>query len=132
MREHSGDELVYSKDYAGIQRSEQFTFIQIFFYPGRTVEQKKLLYKTIADKLAVNPGMRKEDIFINLIDVPKENWSYGNGEAQFAPPDAPPVTPAATTAQHPAPGASTWLPVTALGFSLLSLVLTAVLLVRKR
>jgi 4-oxalocrotonate tautomerase len=81
---HTEDEFIYSKDYLGIQRSEHFIVIQIFMYAGRTVDQKKLLFKTIADKLSVNPGIRKEDIFITLVDVPKENWSYGNGEAQFA------------------------------------------------
>ena len=83
---HSPQELIFSPDYLGIQRSEHFLAIQIYFYAGRTVEQKKLIYKTIADKLAINPGIRKEDIFILLIDTPRENWSYGNGEAQFAPP----------------------------------------------
>jgi 4-oxalocrotonate tautomerase len=81
---HTEDEFIYSRDYLGIQRSEHFILIQIFFYVGRTVDQKRLLFKTIADKLYLNPGIRKEDIFITLIDVPKENWSYGNGEAQFA------------------------------------------------
>lgn len=83
---HSPQELVYSPDYLGIWRSAHFVAIQIHFYAGRTVEQKKLVFSTIADKLAANPGVRKEDIFILLIDTPKENWSYGNGEAQFAPP----------------------------------------------
>lgn len=81
---HTEEELIFSSDYLGINRSKHFIAIQIFLYPGRTVDQKKLLYKTINDKLSKNSFIRKEDIFINLVELPKENWSYGNGEAQFA------------------------------------------------
>ncbi|MVN75679.1 tautomerase family protein [Hymenobacter sp. HMF4947] len=86
---HTADELIFSPTYLGIERSADLTFIQIFLYPGRTVAQKKLLHHTIAQKLADNPGMRQEDVFIILVDVPRENWSYGNGEAQFAPKEEP-------------------------------------------
>lgn len=81
---HTNDELIFSADYLGIKRSKHFIAIQIFLYPGRTVDEKKLLYKTVNDKLSQDSFIRKEDVFINLVEVPKENWSYGNGEAQFA------------------------------------------------
>jgi phenylpyruvate tautomerase PptA (4-oxalocrotonate tautomerase family) len=58
--------------------------IQITWNEGRTVEQKKVLYRTIADGLAKSPGIRTEDVFINLVEVKKENWSFGKGEAQYA------------------------------------------------
>jgi phenylpyruvate tautomerase PptA (4-oxalocrotonate tautomerase family) len=51
---------------------------------GRTVEQKKALYKAIADRLATSLSLRREDVFISLIDVKRENWSFGNGIAQYA------------------------------------------------
>jgi len=81
---HSKDELIFDENYLGIKRSVGFVLIQIFLYPGRTVEQKKLLYQTIADKLGRDAEVRKEDVWINIVEVPKENWSYGKGEAQFA------------------------------------------------
>ena len=121
---HATNELIFSRTYLGISRSDDLTFIQIFFYPGRTVAQKKLLHKTIATKLAANPGMRPEDVFIILVEVPRENWSYGNGEAQFAPREEPALT------LHPAPGAA-WLAPVALGLSALSL-LAALVLPRRR
>jgi 4-oxalocrotonate tautomerase len=58
--------------------------IQITLNQGRTLEMKKALYKRIADLLHQELNLRKEDVLINLIDVPKENWSFGNGEAQYA------------------------------------------------
>jgi 4-oxalocrotonate tautomerase len=58
--------------------------IQITANNTRTVEQKKAFFARIAELLSQNPGLRKQDIFINLIEVAKENWSFGNGIAQYA------------------------------------------------
>lgn len=58
--------------------------IQITANNTRTLDQKKALFARIADKLSSNPGLRKQDIFINLVEVAKENWSFGNGIAQYA------------------------------------------------
>ena len=73
-----------SGDYAGISRSENVVFIKITLNEGRTVELKKALYAAIAKRLSANPGVRPEDIVISLVEVPKENWSLGNGIAQYA------------------------------------------------
>lgn len=73
-----------SGDYAGISRSDDVVFIQITLNAGRTVELKKALYSSIAKRLATNPGVRPEDIVISLIEVAKEDWSLGNGVAQYA------------------------------------------------
>lgn len=70
--------------YLGIKRTRDCVFIQIFFLPGRTVEQKKGFYKAVADGLHQRLGLRREDVFIGLVEVPRENWSFGNGEAQYA------------------------------------------------
>ncbi|MGZ8218638.1 tautomerase family protein [Methylomagnum sp.] len=114
---HSPEYLVFSKDYLGIERSDHFLAIQIFFNAGRTVEQKTKLYQAIADRLAANPGIRKEDILINLVEVPKENWSFGNGVAQYATVNQTPPPP-----QNTDPAAS-WMAPLALGLSIVSLVL---------
>ncbi|MNR55269.1 4-oxalocrotonate tautomerase [compost metagenome] len=58
--------------------------IQITLSEGRTLEQKKLLYKTIVENLNTQLAVRLEDVFINLVEVKKENWSFGNGIAQYA------------------------------------------------
>jgi phenylpyruvate tautomerase PptA (4-oxalocrotonate tautomerase family) len=71
--------------YLGIARTKDCVFIQVFFLPGRTLEQKKGFYKAIADGLHRRIGLRREDVFIGLVEVPRENWSFGNGEAQYAP-----------------------------------------------
>ena len=76
-------DLVYGKRYLGLDHTDAFVIIQITLNVGRTLEQKRKLYAQIADGLAAL-GVRREDVFINLVETAKENWSFGNGEAQYA------------------------------------------------
>ena len=78
------EELIFSTNYLGVDRTEGIVIIQITMNEGRTTEVKKALYKTVADKLNSRLDIRKEDVFINLVEVNKENWSFGNGIAQYA------------------------------------------------
>lgn len=68
----------------GVERSEDAVLIQITVFASRTPEQKKALYRRIAELLGENPGIRPEDVFVNVLDAPGENWSVGHGLAQFA------------------------------------------------
>jgi 4-oxalocrotonate tautomerase len=81
LSEHSEDEMLFGRSYLGIQRSDDFLIVQITANNTRTTDQKKSLYKRIAERLSDDPGVRQEDIFIYLVEVPKENWSFGHGEA---------------------------------------------------
>ena len=78
------EELIFSTNYLGIDRTDGIVIIQITMNEGRTTEVKKALYKTVADKLNSQLDIRKEDVFISLVEVNKENWSFGNGIAQYA------------------------------------------------
>jgi 4-oxalocrotonate tautomerase len=82
---HSKTGLRFDRNYLGIQRSDDCIFLQITLNSGRTLEMKQSFYKAVADGLHESLKVRKEDVLINLVDVPKENWSFGNGEAQYAP-----------------------------------------------
>jgi 4-oxalocrotonate tautomerase len=68
----------------GIARSDDLVFIQITVFDTRTMEQKKALFRRIAELLGESPGIRPEDVFVNLLEAAKENWSVGHGLAQFA------------------------------------------------
>ena len=83
VSEHGQDGLVYDPNYLGIERTDDVIFIQITLNEGRSVEKKKDLYKKIAELLTEKPGVRPEDLMINLVEVSKANWSYGHGEAQY-------------------------------------------------
>ncbi|MGH8157552.1 MAG: tautomerase family protein [Rhodanobacter sp.] len=84
VSQHDADEFDYDPNYLGIARSDDLVIVQITCNSGRTVEQKQALYRSIAEKFAADPGLRPEDVFINLIEVAKESWSFGNGIAQYA------------------------------------------------
>ena len=84
ITEHDADTFSYGANYLGIQRSDDLVIIQITVSNTRPVAQKKALYRRIAERLTENPGLRPEDIFINLVEVLPENWSFGHGIAQYA------------------------------------------------
>ena len=84
INEHDSENFVFDPNYLDIRRTEDLVIIQITWNEGRTVEQKKALYKAIADGLAAALSLRREDVFISLVEVKRENWSFGNGIAQYA------------------------------------------------
>jgi 4-oxalocrotonate tautomerase len=84
ITEHAPADFIVDPNYPGIQRSPDCVIIQITLSDGRTVDQKRAFYKAIADGLNSRLNLRREDVFINLVEVRKENWSFGNGEAQYA------------------------------------------------
>lgn len=84
VSEHASVDLVIDPAYLGIQRTKDTLLIQATLNDGRTVDQKRAFYKAIGDGLHERVGLRREDVFISLVEVKKENWSFGNGEAQYA------------------------------------------------
>lgn len=84
IHEHDPDTLVYDPDYLDIPRTDGVIFIQITLNEGRSVELKKAFYSLLALRLNQELGVRMQDVFINLIEVKKENWSFGDGIAQYA------------------------------------------------
>jgi 4-oxalocrotonate tautomerase len=86
ITEHAPEDLIYDPTHLGIQRTDDVVFIQITLAAGRTPDQKRALYKRMAELLTEKVGMRPQDVFINLLDAPRENWSLGNGEAQLFQP----------------------------------------------
>lgn len=85
IAEHAAADLIIDPNYLGIHRTANAIVIQVTLNEGRTLEVKKAFYKARADGLHLRLGLRREDVMINLVEVKKENWSFGNGEAQYAP-----------------------------------------------
>jgi len=86
IAEHAKGVLQFYRDYLGIHRTDDCVFVQITLNSGRTVEMKQRFYRAVADGLHEALKLRREDVFISLVEVSKENWSFGNGEAQYATP----------------------------------------------
>lgn len=88
ITEHSASELVYDREYLNIRRTDNIAIIQITLSTGRTAAQKRALFRRIAENLAAL-DIRREDVWINLVEVAKENWSFGLGLASYGPELAP-------------------------------------------
>jgi phenylpyruvate tautomerase PptA (4-oxalocrotonate tautomerase family) len=84
ITEHDESGLIYDPSYLGVSRTVGVILIQITLNAGRTVEARKALFARIAELLRESPGVRPEDVFVSLVEVAKENWSFGNGIAQYA------------------------------------------------
>ena len=85
ITEHDPASLIYDQEYLGIERSDDIVIIQITLNRGRTLDAKRRFYRAVANALAARPGIRPQDVFVNLLEVAKEDWSFGNGIAQYAP-----------------------------------------------
>lgn len=83
IAEFSPENLIYDPQYLGIKRSEKVVFVEITLSVGRKPPQKRALCKRITELLAKSPGVRPEDVAIVLTEVAWENWSFGNGVAQY-------------------------------------------------
>jgi phenylpyruvate tautomerase PptA (4-oxalocrotonate tautomerase family) len=82
---HRAQQIVKPQSYLGIEYTDELIVIQITLNEGRTTDVKKAFYAKVADLLSVELNLRKENILISLVEVNKENWSFGNGEMQYGP-----------------------------------------------
>lgn len=85
IAERAAADFIVDRTYLGISRTDDCVVIQVTLNEGRDVTKKKAFYKAVADGLHERLELRREDVFISLVEVKKENWSFGNGEAQYAP-----------------------------------------------
>jgi 4-oxalocrotonate tautomerase len=81
---HSKSDFIYDAEYLNVSRTDDLIMIQITLNTGRSTEMKKAFYKRVVDLLVQQVKIRPEDVLICLVEVAKENWSFGNGVAQYA------------------------------------------------
>ncbi len=84
ISEHDAEEFSYGASYLGVERSDDLIIVQLTVSNTRTVDQKRALYRRIVERLTDSPGLRPEDVFINLVEVAPANWSFGHGVAHYA------------------------------------------------
>jgi phenylpyruvate tautomerase PptA (4-oxalocrotonate tautomerase family) len=84
ITEHERGDLVYDPEFLGIHRTDDLVFIQITLSRGRSLAQKRALYRRIAANLHESTGLRPEDVLVSLVEVGREDWSFGNGIASYA------------------------------------------------
>jgi 4-oxalocrotonate tautomerase len=82
LTEHAPADLIYDPTYLGVNRSDDIVMIQITLN-ARAQNVKVALYRAIAERLGKNPGVRPQDVLISLVSVQPEDWSFGDGKAQY-------------------------------------------------
>jgi 4-oxalocrotonate tautomerase len=83
---HASDEIIYPEaGYLGVKYSSQLIIIQVTWVGGRSMEVKRRFFHQIATEIHEKGNIRKEDVWINLVDTGREDWSFGNGEMQYGP-----------------------------------------------
>jgi phenylpyruvate tautomerase PptA (4-oxalocrotonate tautomerase family) len=83
---HASDEIIYPEEgYLGLNYTHDLIIIQVTWVSGRSVDVKERFFHLIADEIHEKAHVRKEDIWINLVDTAREDWSFGNGEMQYGP-----------------------------------------------
>ena len=83
ITEHSCEGLIYDPRYLGVKRTDGIVFVQITMSFGRKPQQKRKLFKRVAEILKESPGVLPGDLLINLVEVNWENWSFGHGAAHY-------------------------------------------------
>jgi phenylpyruvate tautomerase PptA (4-oxalocrotonate tautomerase family) len=84
VSEHDSGNFLHADSYLGVNYSDDLVIVQITANDTRSIEQKRAFFARVAALLKQDPGLRMEDVFINLVECKKENWSFGNGIAQYA------------------------------------------------
>jgi 4-oxalocrotonate tautomerase len=86
INRHAADEMIYPQEgYLGLNYTPGLIIIQVTWVGGRSTDVKQRFYRQIADEIHEKGGVRKQDVWINLVDTSREDWSFGNGEMQYAP-----------------------------------------------
>ncbi len=84
VQRHARDELICTPEFLGVQHTTKVVMVQIFLSAGRSLEAKKALYAQISQQVAATSSFTASDVIINLSETTRENWSFGNGIAQYA------------------------------------------------
>ena len=84
ITEHEAGNFIFATSYLGVEHTDDLVIIQITFNEGRTTAQKQALFKAIAEGIHSATGLGMGDVFVSLVEVKRENWSFGNGIAQYA------------------------------------------------
>jgi len=88
LAEYDAESLLYDRHYLGVERSDDLVLVELTVGFGRSLEQKRALFRQIAQNLAEAVGLRPEDAMIVLVETARVNWSFGNGLASYAPAEA--------------------------------------------
>ncbi len=83
IEELESTQIKFPENYLDISHTSDIVYIQIIAGQGRSLEQKKRLYRGIADGIESLTTVTRNNIIIVLLENDgNQNWSFGNGEIQ--------------------------------------------------
>lgn len=82
ITQHEPYEMICEDTALGYKRTERLVFVHVF-QQGRTAEQKQTFYQKLMEGLAKTDSLGKEDLIVSMAKNEKEDWSFGEGRAQF-------------------------------------------------
>jgi 4-oxalocrotonate tautomerase len=83
ITEVDSESFVFDPNFQNVARSQDFMIILITLKSGRSNSLKQSLYQAIVREMAIDPGVRSEDVMIVLRENGSADWSFGNGMAQL-------------------------------------------------
>ncbi|MCW5297787.1 tautomerase family protein [Herbaspirillum lusitanum] len=84
ISEHAEDELFIDPTFMGMERSENAMIINVLIGMHRPLSDKRTLMAAITRLLEESVGISPDDVFIAMVPVPNENFSFGKGIPQLA------------------------------------------------
>ena len=82
VTEHRPGQMLIRDTGLGFSRSERVVVLQVFTSP-RTPAMKKRLYALLAERLQERTGLAPADLVVSLTSNGTDDWSFGDGEAQY-------------------------------------------------
>ena len=81
--------FLHTPSFVGMHYTDDLIVLEVTFIQGRKKETRLALLKDINTRVAATAGISPDDMMITLYEVPGENISFGQGEAQRAKAVAP-------------------------------------------
>ena len=81
--------FLHTPSFVGMHYTDDLIILDLTFIQGRPKETRLTLLKDINTRVAAAADVSPDDVMINLYEIPGENISFGQGEAQRAQAVAP-------------------------------------------
>lgn len=82
ITEHKPGRIILEDTGLGFERTDDAVVIQIF-QQGRSLDQKRAAFGALPDRLHAETGLRRADLVVSVASNTREDWSFGDGVAQF-------------------------------------------------
>jgi 4-oxalocrotonate tautomerase len=76
--------FLHTPSFLGLKYSDDFIVLEVAFISGRPKETRLALLRELNARIVAGAGISPDDLMIQLVEGPGENFSFGQGLAQRA------------------------------------------------